>query len=351
ALTCYWSSKRRLGLILTPVFSLLAAFSHEIVAVTLLIILLVETIIGSLIRCEKLPVAALSLILLFAFLGFMLFDLATKVLKIPLESFSEDRTLLARHIIGFIAYSYGPLAPFVLYGLVKLRNRLVFCWLASMLLLSIWPMIYPEVAPRFWFRWAIFMVYPVLIAFVDGSHRVFTRSSSKAIKIIIAAYLSAIVFSGAWYLIADPEYAFPYFADYNPYKMYIQTSMVQSTIPIEDVRSAMRAIEWLSESCNGLMILHESFYPWARLYNDVQGKVIIVKERDLSRPNRSTFADVLIEISFREKERNICTVWWISGKGWYNVPSLPGLFKTITCFERICVYEFKQESSYDKSKE
>lgn len=341
ALTCYWSSERRPGFILTPVFSLLAAFSHEIAAVTLLIILFMETIIGSLTRSGKLPAAALSLMLLLLFLGFMLFDPATRVLKIPFESFSEDRALLAGHILGFIAYSYGLLAPFALYGVIKLRNRLIYYWLASMLLLSTWPIIYPEVAPPLWFRWAIFMVYPVSILFIEGFHGIFSSSSSKAAKVILALYLSFIVFTGAWYLVADPEHAFMYHSDYNPYKVYIQSSMLQSTIPIEDVEPSLQAIKWLSENANGLIIFHEAFYPWAVICDCLPEKYVVIRERDLSRPERPSFAEALKEIIEKAggDELQIYTVWWASGKGWYNVSQLPGNFKLEKSFGNIGVYK------------
>jgi len=341
ALTCYWSSKRRLGFILTPVFSLLAAFSHEIVAVALLIILLVETIIGSLTRSEKLPAVAFSLILLFAFLGFILFDPAAKVLRIPFESFSEDRALLAGHIFGFIAYSYCPLAPFALYGLVKLRNRLVYCWLASMLLLSTWPVICPEVAPPLWFRWAIFMVYPVSILFIEGVHRIFSHSPPKVIKVILTLYLSFIVFTGVWYLVADPEHAFMYYSDYNPYKAYVQSSMLQSTIPIEDIEPSTQAIKWLSENANGLVIFHEAFYPWAIICDCLPEKYIVIRERNLSKPKRPSFADALNEIIEKAKndKSQIYTVWWASSKGWYNVLQLPANFKLEKSFGNIGIYK------------
>lgn len=343
-LTIYRSANNKVSNILVPILSILTIFSHEITGVTLTAILLGEAIAGFLERNEKGLTIVFSLLVLVTTLCYMIFDPFSKELRLSLERFDESRYSIAQHVLGFLLYSYSFLIPFTLYGLIKLRNRIIYSWLCFTFLISIWPIIYPQASPPFWFRWAIFTVYPILMLFVEGFHRALSCVASKGAKTVIVLYISFIIFTGTWYLVADPEHAFPYFSDYNPYKAYIQTSMIQSTIPIKDIEPTMKAIRWLLEYSNGTIVLHEAFYPWATLYEKVPRKTILVSERDLSKIYRRTFADALTEISKKTNGDNeIYTIWWIEGKGWYNVPSLPNSFIPVISFDNICIYKLRDK--------
>jgi len=281
-----------------------------------------------------------------AFLGYMLLDPATLSLKLLFETFIEDRTTLAGHIPGFMIFCYAFLLPFMIYGVLRVRNRLVLCWLIIILLPGIWPIIYPSLCPPLWFRWIIFMVYPMCIYSIEGIYALLPKgSSSKVPKTIALAYLCFIGVTAGYYLAADPEYAFPYFADYNPYKAYIQSSMLQSTIPLKDIEPTIQATKWLSENAHGLIVLHEAFYPWAMRCGCLIEKPIVIRERDLSKPDRMNFADALIKIVNKASNgnREIYTIWWANGKGWYNVLSLPSEFQLVKSFGDIGVYVFRAQ--------
>ncbi len=343
-LSCYWSSRSRWCMGATPLLTLLTILSHEIAGITLLALMIVEAFYGAIKRDERLPAAVLSLLIGAASLGYMLFDPATLSLKLPLESFIEDRVTLAGHIVGFIIFCYAFLLPFMLYGIARVRNRLVLAWLIIVLLLGIWPIIYPSLCPPLWFRWIIFMAYPACIYTTEGVYALLSKGgSSKAPKAIALAYLCFIGIIASYYLAADPEHAFPYFADYNPYKAYIQSSMLQSTIPLRDIEPTTQAAKWLSENADGLIVLHEAFYPWAMRSGYLTDKPMVIRERDLSKPHRATFADALIEIANKASDnaREIYTIWWANGKGWYNVPRLPSEFQLLKSFGDIGVYAFR----------
>ena len=347
ALSCYWSSRSRKAAAAMPLLTLLTILSHEITGVTLLALMLVETVYGAVKRDEKLPAAVLSLLMGVAFLGYMLLDLATLSLKLPFETFIEDRITLAGYILGFIIFCYIFLLPFILYGITKVRNRLVLSWLIVALLPGIWPIIYPSLCPPLWFRWLIFMVYPTCIYSTEVIYVLLSRrGSSKAPKAIALAYFCLVGILSGYYLAADPEYAFPYFADYNPYKTYIQSSMLQSTIPLRDIESTIQAANWLSENAHGLIVLHEAFYPWAMRCGCLTDKKLrIIRERDLTKPDRRNFADALIKIANETSKgsREVYTIWWTNGKGWYNVPSLPNEFQLVKSFGNIGVYVFRRQ--------
>jgi len=347
-LSSYWLSRSRWATGATPFLALLTILSHEITGVTLLALMLVEAIYGAIKRDERLPAAVLSLLMGAAFHGYMLLDPATLSLKLPFETFIEDRAILAGHILGFTIYCYAFLLPLMLYGVVRVRNRLVLGWFTIVLLPGIWPIIYPSLCPPLWFRWIIFMVYPMCIYSTEGIYALLSKgSSSKAPKAIALAYLCFIGVTAGYYLAADPEYAFPYFADYNPYKAYIQSSMLQSTIPLKDIEPTILAAKWLSENAHGLIVLHEAFYPWVMRCGCSIDKPIVIRERDLSKPDRMNFADALIEIANKasNENREIYTIWWANGKGWYNVPSLPSGFQLVKSFGDIGVYTFCGQNS------
>ena len=346
-LTAYHASKPK-ALPLTAVFSILTALSHEIAAVILLAILLADGV-----RCslkgdlEKLPSAFLSLLLMSAFIAYMLYDPETGFIRLPLERYGESWPVLAQFILGFLVYCYAFLLPFALYGALKVRNRHVHYWAASALLIGLWPLLYPQASPPLWFRWIIFMVYPMSIYFAEGVYSAFApckKDAPKPLKIVAGILMAFIALSAGCYLAAPPEKAFPYFSDYNPYKAYIQSSMLQSTIPISDIDDVMYSLDWISENAGGecVLILHEAFYPWSLLRGEVGCGIVLVRERNLSNPVRGTFADELTKISERlaDDGKAVYTIWWVEGKGWYNVPSLPSCFKQLVSYGHIAVYTY-----------
>jgi len=333
---------------LTIVFSIFTVLSHEIAAVILLAILFMEGV-----RCilrrdlERLPLTLYSFLPVSIIFAYMLYDPRTRFIKLPLESLEGDWFMLARFITGFLIYCYAFLLPIAAYGALKLRNGFVHYWAASTLAIGLlWPLLYPQASPPLWFRWIIFMVYPMSIYFTEGAHRVLAsnKDAPKPVKISAIILITFIILSAGYYLVAPPEKAFPYFSDYNPYKAYIESSMLQSTIPISDIDDVMASLDWIAENSGGgcVLILHEAFYPWSLLRDGVKCRVVLVRERNLSKPIRETFADKLTEISekFADNGKTVYTIWWVEGKGWYNVPSLPKSFKRLASYGDIAVYTY-----------
>jgi len=346
-LTAYHASKPK-ALPLTIIFSVLTAFSHEIAVVILIAILLADGV-----RCllkrdlEKLSSALFSLLPVFTIFTYMLYDLRTHSIRLPLEGLRGSWFTLAQFISGFLIYCYAFLLPLAPYGALKLKNKFVHYWAASTLLIGLlWPLLYPQASPPLWFRWIIFMVYPMSIYFTEGIYQVlaFNKDAPRPVKFSAIILIAFIALSAGFYLVAPPEKAFPYFSDYNPYKAYIQSSMLQSTIPISDIDDVMASLDWITENSDGgcVLILHEAFYPWSLLRDGVRCKVILVRERNLTKPIRETFAEKLTKISEKlaDNGETIYTIWWVKGKGWYNVPSLPRSFRRLTSYGDIAVYTY-----------
>ena len=346
-LTAYHCSRSKM-LPLIIVFSILTAFSHEIATVILVAILLAEVIRCSMRKdLEKLPSSVFPFLIVSAILANMLYDPGTHVVRLPLEGLRGDWFTLARFILGFLAYCYIFLLPFSIYGALKVRNKCVHYWSISTLFIgSLWPLLNPQFSPPLWYRWIIFAVYPMSIYFVEGIYQTLTSRTNipKVVKVLAGALVAFIALSAVWYLVAPPEDAFPYFSSYNPYKAYIQSSMLQSTIPIDDIDDVLASLDWISENAAGecVLVLHEAFYPWSLLRGRGRCKVMRIVERNLSSPIRKTFADELTKLS-REVSENgeaVYTIWWVDGKGWYNVPSLPNSFKLLTSYGDIAIYTY-----------
>ena len=330
------------------VFSILTAFSHEIATVILIAILLAEAIKCSIRKdLEKLPLSVFPLLVVSAIFANMLYDPGTHVVRLPLEGLRGDWFTLARFILGFLAYCYILLLPFSIYGALKVGNKCVHYWSISTLFIgSLWPLLNPQSSPPVWYRWIIFAVYPMSIYFVEGIYRTLTskRNPPKAVKVFAGALVAFIALSAGWYLVTPPEDAFPYFSSYNPYKAYIQSSMLQSTIPIDDIDDALASIDWVSKNAAGkcVLVLHEAFYPWSLLEGSTRCEIIHVREKNLCSPVRKTFAEELTTLSkeISKSGKAIYTIWWVDGKGWYNVPSLPSSFKQIVSHGDITVYAY-----------
>jgi hypothetical protein len=148
-----------------------------------------------------------------------------------------------------------------------------------------------------------------------------------------------------------PEHPFPYYSQYNPYVPYIESSMLQSSISIEEVPSLLRAIDASVPLLSGQsrLVLHESIYIWAlnHLGPDARDKMVPVGP--LGGPGYASFPipfdtrKALEDGALDEHSKGfvVYTIWWSNGKGWYNLPVLPANFRLIHDEVTFSVYVFE----------
>ena len=271
---------------------------------------------------------------------------------VPFENLSGYAVSLTfSHVFGFLLYSFGFLIPLAAYGAFKERSRLLGAFIGVPLALAIWPIVLPSVSPNFWFRWAMMMVYPIMIYFTAGLQALFKVRGRNHLNVVAKAIVVLIVLlmsiSSAYYLVATPQNAHPYFSNLNPYKEYVQSSMLQNSLPITDVSPTLHALQWIQTHASGksALVLHEAFYAWAVLEGIDRNRfnIVVVREACLSCPDRESALDRMSDESSRLANSgcDVYTIWWVNGQGWYNIPSLPSAFKPIQNWDNIAVYLYQ----------
>jgi len=333
--------------------AVLVVMSHELVAVILLLSVMGDGVFNFLrkryksISVLKVALALVPAGVLFVCQRYGPTELGANVL---IEVFKVDAITMATHVFGFLIYSFAFLVPLAAYGARRVGSGVVHSWFGISLALAIWPVAFP-LAPAFWFRWAMFMVYPLAIYFTGGLCDLFSLAGGRSVVALKATavllILSLSVLSG-YYIAAAPENSHPYFSDLNPYKTYIQSSMLQNTIPLEDVDSTIAALSWLEDRTNehSVLILHEAFYAWALLYTHSPTSIILVREnKPLSAVTREPALGMLMDESslVAENGYQVYTIWWANGKGWYMIPELPNQFSLLMQFGNIGAYAYVGE--------
>ncbi|MEZ0345264.1 MAG: hypothetical protein ABWK01_01765, partial [Infirmifilum sp.] len=247
-------------------------------------------------------------------------------------------------ILGFLAYLYAPLTPLALPGLEALKDTTLLAWSLTCLALTLSPL---TGATVLWFRWAILLAYPLAFASAAGYHRLRGKGLKlgplKLGKRFAAAALLANLALSATYLALPPKHQYnKYFGDWNPYKHYIPTSMLQNSLPLSDTPEAIQALRWVDQNHpNSTLVLHEAFHNWARLTTH-NSKLIRVNEAELSSPLRQNASQRIAALAANASSRGepVYTVWWTPGNGWYNMPSPPPGFHELTTFGKIPVFEY-----------
>ena len=234
----------------------------------------------------------------------------------------------------FVGYVLLPLLPMALIGFAKTANQAIRYWVGICLLgiiLGTTPLstnselITPD-------RWTLMLSVPMVIFAVEGYSRFDLRSLRKLFplsRILKLSWLSLIVLLGITFLALPAGEAFPYFtyfASTSP------TSMLQSTVPLEDSQSLVTAISWLSTNASpGAVIMADhAMYGWLREYyrgNDT----VIGYQSSLTLQQELT-------MTVSRGYQTIYTIWWVDHFGWYGQPTVPTGFQLSHADGRIGIF-------------
>jgi len=223
---------------------------------------------------------------------------------------------------AFVGYTLLPLLPMAWIGFAKTANPAIRYWCGICLLgiiLGTTPLstnselITPD-------RWTLMLSVPTVIFAVEGYSRFDSKSLRKLFplsKILKLSWLSLIVLLGITFLALPAREAFPYFtyfASTSP------TSMLQSTVPLEDSQSLVTAISWLSTNASpGAVIMADhAMYGWLREY--YRGNHTIIGFQ-----SGFTLQQELTS-TLNKGYHTIYTIWWVDNFGWYGEPSVPSGF-------------------------
>jgi len=335
----------RLNLVLTAIFGFLAAWSHELAAVLFFVVMAAHFLAGHISSRLHLALATAPALLLFLY---QLYNPAAGTIRIPSESFISSSWISAFSFIsGFLIYMFLPLLSLAVLGALSLRSLDVWSWIAACLLFSYWPVFLPQSSVVSWFRWAILLVYPVIFLSVEGLWMLwFSRRNSSKLNLRKGLAVSMILINAgmsACYLVTLPEHAFTYFGEWNNYKQFIQTSMLQNSVSLADTPSVIEALKWAGKHADSdsVLVLHEAMGYWANILIG-RDRIILVKENELSSQLRENATARLLAYAEEEAEKGneVYTVWWVDGKGWYNIRELPPQFREVKRFGNIGVFKY-----------
>jgi len=224
---------------------------------------------------------------------------------------------------AFVGYVLLPLLPMAFIGFAKTSNPVIRYWggicflgiiLGTTPLSTNSELVTPD-------RWTLMLSVPTVIFAIEGYSRFDLKSLRKWLplyKILKLSWLCLIVLLGITFLALPAGEAFPYFtyfASTSP------TSMLQSTVPLEDSQSLVTAISWLSTNASpGAVIMADhAMYGWLREYYR-GNETIVAYQSGVTLREQLTMTLV-------KGYQTIYTVWWIDNFGWYGQPTVPSGFE------------------------
>jgi hypothetical protein len=313
--------------------------SHQLVSVLMFGVIIV-TVVRNLLQKDfnesvRLIVTSLPAVLYF-------FILYSRILLYSGIGYSNDVSPLTGFVSyesmmvntgGFFLYCFLPLLPLVVVGLWKFGNLQLKSWLFVSFVLSLLPLSF--VNP---YRWILMLVYPFAFYATDAlsglklskwkNFKQIFRKTAMLYLILSTAILSV------GFIFTTPEDPFFYFNvnALNSYSYQIPTSMLQNTISIADCHNVVKTLQWFKDSMNSsaLLLTHRVFYGWALLTIDRNQAVNYEFDDPVN-------AAMLVT---REGNTQIYIIWWVNGKGWDGLSSLPQSFHEIYRSGDMALYQY-----------
>jgi len=250
---------------------------------------------------------------------------------------------LVSTVLLFFAALYLLCLPLVFVGFF--RDRILDGWTILLLLGSFNSLIMPIMALDFWDRWMFMLVYPFSLYAVNGiekvleSHGDVVRPNLRCMKwlklsrrMTLGILLSTLLLGSFSMTVSYGALSFPGTGLYLP-------SMYVNTVPLEDVKGTVEALEWLNRNLrNGSGVLvHLAFLSWTYLYLNNSNSVIFYYTRDV---------EGALKTALKHGSNPIYLIWWNKDIGWYSL-SVPEDFISIFKSDRMSVlqYSMTQEAA------
>lgn len=261
---------------------------------------------------------------------------------------------LALFMAGLLVYCYALILPLVLAGLVGFKPSPIHYWAFLCVGVVVMLMVNPNLPLYFWNRWVYLLVYPLLFLAVNGLDNIWRFwSNHKSVikrwapKVFVAVYLALLLSLSGFYLAEAPSRQIPFFGSVNAYLAFIPSSMLQNTISISDNPSLVQCFNWINANTatDSAVVVHYSLQDLADIY--VKNRVIMPVNQGQSMwnylNNESALAGGMVhaaQTAINSGNSSAYTVWWVNGKGWYNIPSLPSSFQKIYGSGDMAVYVY-----------
>ncbi len=296
--------------------------------------------------------------------------LSGRGLGAQVQETSPTQNLLASlaYNLGFFLFAFGFLIVLALVGLKPSLDRHLRVWALASLIFGLTPNIGFNTGPPN--RWILLLVVPLIVLFVQGIN---VLSSQRGVmkqrlgRVTITIFLLVIIVMSSSYLGLHRTLQ-EYFGLAPEYRALMPTSLVESTISINDVPSFITIANWTNATLSqqSVLILPFQLYGWylATITNyQVTGLLSLDQTKDLDdilshiRPRSGpsvVFARtvdlyvpkdrfVLVALSNEIASRfgkNIYVVWWEPEEQGIGLGHLPEDFVTVFVSGKLAVFLF-----------
>lgn len=316
----------------------LVVLSHQLVAIIMFAVILATVVslflkkkianAGSLILSA---VPAILLLLSIIYINYFVF--ASPIIGFSSNYSGGFETLtsfshlsLIGDTLGFLAFCYLPLLPFLVFGIKHLRNNI---HLAAWIIWALVPVLVIIFSPDFFiggvlpYRWIMLLVYPLSFFAVEGLSRV----KWAWYKVAVCALL--VIFSVS-FMVLPNNVAFPY---YDNYSTYIPKTMLQNTVQLSDCQGTANALTWAQRNMpsNGHLLVHAAFYGWADL---------TISSSQLIPYYFANVTDAAKTAAENSPSNPLYLIWWVNGSGWYGQSTLPSSFDEVYHSGNMAIYKY-----------
>jgi len=317
----------------------LVVLTNQLVSVTMLAIVIITTAHMFLKkewsearRTMLIVMPSILLFLLVFYANFRLSTSFTRAFYFPRQESEGPLFLYGFHsylemistVTGFLAYCYLPLLLPALKGAKFLKDPQLKAWALFCLTASFLPVVFA----RWWYRWALMLTYPLSFYAVEAIANIKHKPHRLYASIALGTAVTVLT-SG---FIAMPcDRPFPYYA-IRRFQIYIPSSMLQNTVPLEDCPHVEDCLNWLKQNMdeNSILLVHKAFHGWALLHLNP----------DQIQPYGYGNPETAAKQALQQGHNTVYLIWWTQGKGWHGQPSAPPSFKEVYRSGDIAIYVY-----------
>lgn len=242
---------------------------------------------------------------------------------------------LVSNVLTFFVALYLLCLPLVLVGFF--RDRFLDGWTILLLLGSFNGLIMPLFALNFWHRWMFMLVYPFTFYAANGVEKVLesqstlVRPSIRWIRWIKVSRRTTLGILLLTVILGSFSTILHYGTISIPGTDLSVPSMYVNTVPLEDMKGTMDAINWLNTHLKNrsAVLVYLAFRWWVALGLNNSNPIIFYFTRNI---------EPALNTALQEDLDSIYFIWWNEDIGWYDL-IIPNSFTAIFSSSRISVYQ------------
>jgi hypothetical protein len=235
----------------------------------------------------------------------------------------SDLNSLAVIQLHFFSVLFLPLIPLVLLG--GRRSGALLAWLGIAGAIAVSPLLPVPLAPAFWDRWMLMLVFPLGILAGVGVLRLpailrahIPRLSGGLGHYFTGAILIVVVFPfvvvAGGFMVAPSAHPFLLFDDpvlWQAGWSGIPSTMVSNTVDFSMVPDIQRSMAWLAGRMNSsdVLLTHDAFYGYALIYMPATCNILLYSyhgvDWGLTNARASGFKEAYL-------------IWFTPGSGWHS---------------------------------